>query len=464
MLLGSSIDARVELLRISSDMIRFRPLLALVFSCSCLAASASAASDKRPVPDYDGRGGPPTTPGDVLLWGPRILLLPPYFVSEYILRRPLGYVIAGAERSGLPAILYDFFTFGPDRNAGVFPTAYIDFGFSPSVGLYAFWNDAFFEGHDLRLRGATWGKNWLSASFAERFHLDEKRGDLFAIEASGLRRPDYMFFGIGPESRDSSQVRYGQDTLRLAGVLDQRLWRSSSLHAEVGVHSVDFQPGGFGDDKLLATAIADGSLPEPPGHRRGYTLVRTSAAVAIDSRLPRPEPGSGWRVAAGAVHGADLRANGSFIRYGGTLTGFLDLNDRHRVLSLSVGARFADPVGSNSEVPFTELTTLGGAEPMRGFVPGRLLGRSNVVADLAYRWPIWIWLDGSMHAEVGNVFDAHLSDFEPKLLRWSASLGVESAGTPDTGIQLLVGVGSETFDSGGKVNSFRLVLGTTHDF
>jgi hypothetical protein len=121
-------------------------------------------------------------------------------------------------------------------------------------------------------------------------------------------------------------------------------------------------------------------------------------------------------------------------------------------------------VGSDSEVPFTELTTLGGAEPMRGFVPGRLLGRSNAVADLAYRWPIWIWLDGSMHAEVGNVFDAHLSGFEPKLLRWSASLGVESAGTPDTGIQLLVGVGSETFDSGGKVNSFRLVFGTTHDF
>ena len=179
---------------------RFRPLLALLFSCLCLADPASAATDKRQLPDYDGRGGPPTTPGDVLLWGPRILLLPPYFVSEYILRRPLGYAIAGAERSGLPALLYDFFTFGPDHNAGVFPTAYIDFGFYPSVGLYGFWNDAFFKGHDLRLRGATWGKNWLSASFAERFHLDESSNDLFALQASGLRRPDYAFFGIGPES------------------------------------------------------------------------------------------------------------------------------------------------------------------------------------------------------------------------------------------------------------------------
>jgi hypothetical protein len=445
-------------------MVRLGLWLALLLSCSGLAGSASAASEKRPIPDYDGRGEPPTTPGDVLLWGPRILLLPPYFVSEYILRRPLGYAIAGAERSGLPAFLYDVFTFGPDRNAGVFPTGFIDFGFSPSVGFYAFWNDAFFEGHDLRLRGATWGKNWLSASFAERFQLDPASRAVFAIEASGLRRPDYAFFGIGSESRESSEVRFGQDTLRLASVFDQPLWRSSSFHAEVGVRSIDFHRGGHDDEELLEDAVAAGSLPEPPGHRRGYTLVHSRAVVTIDNRLPRPAPGSGFRVAAGALHGADLRSKGSFIRYGGSLTGFVDLNDRHRVLSLTLGTRFADPIGSDSEVPFTELATLGGAEPMRGYVPGRLLGRSYAVADLAYRWPIWMWLDGSMHAELGNVFGAHLSGFEAKRLRWSASLGVESAGTPDTGLQLLIGVGSETFDSGSKVSSFRFVFGTTHEF
>lgn len=443
---------------------RLRPLLALLLSCLSVAAPASAASDKRPIPDYDGRGGPPTTPGDVLLWGPRILLLPPYFVSEYILRRPLGYAIAGAERSGLPALLYDFFTFGPERNAGIFPTAYIDFGFSPSVGFYSFWNDAFFEGHDLRLRGATWGKNWLSGSFAERFHLGKDSGDLFSIEGSALRRPDYTYFGLGSESRDSAEVRYGQDTLKLGGIFDQRLWRNSTLDAEFGVQSVDFQRGGFGKHRVLAEAIADGSLPEPPGHRRGYTLVRSSTVLAIDSRLPRPAPGSGFRVAAGAVHGADVRAEGSFVRYGGALTGFLDLNDRHRVLSLTLGARFADPIGSDAEVPFTELVTLGGTEPMRGFVPGRLIDRSAAFADLAYRWPIWMWLDGTMHAEFGNVFSDHLSNFELKRLRWSGSIGVESTGDQGAGVQMLVGVASETFDSGGKVDSFRFVLGTTHDF
>src|SRR5262245_44149998 len=70
------------------------------------------SDEKRKVPDYDGRGDEPTTTGDVLLWGPRILLAPPYLVSEYLLRRPIGFLIAGAERSGVPVMLYDIFLFG----------------------------------------------------------------------------------------------------------------------------------------------------------------------------------------------------------------------------------------------------------------------------------------------------------------------------------------------------------------
>jgi hypothetical protein len=87
-----------------------------------------------------------------------------------------------------------------------------------------------------------------------------------------------------------------------------------------------------------------------------------------------------------------------------------------------------------------------------------------VSAELAYTWPIWIWLNGALRAEVGNAFGEHLEGFEPKLLRWSGALGVESTGSGDSGLQILVGAGSETFASGGKVDSLRLVIGTTHGF
>src|SRR5689334_24631168 len=58
--------------------------------------------DERAVPDYDGRGDDPTTAGDVLIWVPRVLFSPLYFVSEFIVRRPLGWLVSTAEEEEIP--------------------------------------------------------------------------------------------------------------------------------------------------------------------------------------------------------------------------------------------------------------------------------------------------------------------------------------------------------------------------
>jgi hypothetical protein len=124
-----------------------------------------------------------------------------------------------------------------------------------------------------------------------------------------------------------------------------------------------------------------------------------------------------------------------------------------------VQSTFVDPIGGGS-VPFTELATLGGDKaPMSGFVPGRMIDRSAAVATLRYRWPIGPWLDGSLQAAVGNVFGEHLEGFETRLLRVSAALGFESDSSPDSAFHFLIGFGTETFDHGGKVDSFRLAVG-----
>src|SRR5687767_15236803 len=110
----------------------------LVLACSVLAPLVALADEveKKPVPDYDGREEPGPDAGDVLLWVPRTAFFPLYLVSEYVLRRPLEWFVVTAEREQWPTLVLDFFTFGPDRTAGVFPTALFDFGFRPSVGLY----------------------------------------------------------------------------------------------------------------------------------------------------------------------------------------------------------------------------------------------------------------------------------------------------------------------------------------
>jgi len=436
---------------------------ALSALCGLWAPAAHAEEAERPLPDYDGRGEPPTTTGQVLLWIPRIVFSPVYLITEFVLRRPIGFVIAGAERAGIPATLYDFFTFGTEHQAGIVPTLLINFDFYVSVGLYAFWDNAFVKGHDMRLRGSFGGNEWRSAAFSDRWRYTSDPFDRIAIEPSLERRPDYTFFGLGYDSRQSSLVRFGQDRLQLRGLIDKRIFKASSVQAEVALRHVEFRRGGYKNDEELDDAIANGELPSPPGYDTGYFILRSGLTLTLDSRSPRPAPGSGVRLVTAFAHSADLRDSNSFVGYGSALTGFLDLNGRSRVVSLSVGARFADPIG-DAVIPFTELVTLGGTEPMRGLYEGRLIDRSAAVAAIGYRWPIWIWLDGALRAEIGNVFAEHLDGFELKRLRWSASLGAGSNGSTDSAFEIGVGVGSETFESGGTVNSFRFVAGTTHGF
>jgi hypothetical protein len=420
-------------------------------------------SPRRTLPDYDGRPAPDPDAGDVLLWVPRVLLFPLYFVTEVVIREPLGFLIAGAERNGLPAALYEFFTFGQEHQAGIVPTAYASFDFQPSVGLYAFWNDAFFKGHDLRLRGGFGGPEWVSAAVSERFYLDAERAHRLALEAALLQRPDYTYFGIGPDTRQSNLSRYGQALLEARALYDQRGWRNNFLHAKIVLRSVDFRTGGYDGDPTLVERVAGGTFAAPPGYASGYELLATELSAALDTRRAPPASGSGLRAGASGGYSFDLREGGGFVRYGAGVGAFWDVNQRQRVLSLTASARFVDPTGGGV-IPFTELVSLGGSEPMRGLYPGRLYDRSSAVLDLSYRWPIWIWLDGSLHSEFGNVFGPHLEGFRVRRLRWSGALGVESKGTPDSQFQLLIGVGTETFESGGKIDSLRIAAGATSGF
>jgi hypothetical protein len=440
--------------------------LSLGFAAFCAPLVAQAKSEPdRPLPDYDGRDGKghPTTVGQAALWVPRVVLFPLYVVSEYVIRRPLGYAITAAEKADLPTALYDFFAFGPDHKAGIVPVGFVDFGFRPSIGLYAFWDDAGMKGHALRLRGSTGGAGWLAGALSERFQIS----DAASIGWSGslTRRPDYTFYGIGPDTRESNRSRYAADTAQAQLNFRTLYWRSSALDTSVGYRGVSFGPGRYGHDPSLPLQVERGAFTTPDGYAEGYRAPFIDSALTFDTRRIEDSSESGGRLALSAEEGGDLSRStpASWLRYGASLGGFLDLGNRGRVLSLSVAAEFSDPLASRP-IPFTELVTLGGNDKMPGFRMGRLRGRSSGVATLRYSWPIWIWLDGSMQAAVGNVFNAHLSGASWGESRFSGAIGVESRGSHDSVFQLLVGFGTETFNSGAEVNSIRIVAGARSGF
>ncbi|MDB4947015.1 MAG: hypothetical protein JWP97_6549 [Labilithrix sp.] len=419
-------------------------------------------SPKRAVPDYDGRGPEPTTAGDVSLWIPRVLLSPLYVVSEYVIRRPLGLLLTTAERNNWPEAVRNFFTFGPEKKAGILPTAFLDLGFRPSVGIYAFWDDLLGPGNHLRLHFSTFGPDWVQAAVADKIPVG--KSSFFDIRVEGVHRPDQVFHGLGPESRQANRSRYGLDMLQARPVFETTWWKGSRVTIEGGLRYVDFRDDACCSDPSVVTRVREGTLVAPPGFADGYTAAYERGELTIDSRDQRPASQTGVRLEVYGEQGSNVRrAADNWVKYGGSLGGFVDVKN-NRTVSLSVTTMFVDPLSARAVIPFTEQVVLGGSGPMRGYLYGRLIDRSAAVATFKYRWPIWVFLDGSIQAAVGNVFGPQLENFKPDLLRFSSSVGVESVGTADHTFEVLVGLGTETFASGANVNSARLLFGTNRGF
>lgn len=444
---------------------------------------APIASDrKRDVPDYDGREEP-TTAGDVLIWVPRVIFSPLYFVSEFIVRRPLGALVTAVEEEKVVPQVIDFLTFGPEGNIGIVPTGLIDFGFRPSVGLYFFWNDFLHENNALRARAATWGPDWLLFNLKDRLSLDHHT-DL-TLQGEFLRRSDLVFHGLGPES-GSERARFQQTKVEGEFGFETRLWRSSRFRSHVGIRKVNFDPTtGDADGPTVAQEVARGRFPLPPGMDDGYFIAFQGLSASLDSRprrmpdwLPAASdyvspPGTGVRFALRGEHAQGLEQSpqptpsaprlNHWVTYGATLGGFLDLGAQ-RVVGLSAIVDFAEPIDDGTTIPFTELISLGGERPMRGFLQGRLVGQSSAVAQFDYQWPIWVWIDGALHYSVGNVFGEQLDGFEAGLLRQSFGVGFKSTSSRDHVFEVLLAFGSDTFDAGGDIETVRFVLGATSGF
>jgi len=446
---------------------------AVTAACGLLPSRASAEPEKRAVPDYDGRGKEKTTASDVLLWPPRVVVFPLYLTSEFLVRRPIGALATHAEKHRWPTKLVDFFTFDREHKSGIIPTGFYEFGFRPSLGLYFFWDDAGFKGHELRAHAGTWGPEWISAAVAERFRF---RGDraMFSWRAEYIRRPDALFAGIGSRTLERDVSRFGFTRVGFAPAFDISLGGLASFKAAVGVRKLSFRDDdSCCGDPTMREVVAQGVYERPPGFD-GYTALHQTLSVAFDTRKPNGSA-TGARAAFDFEHAGDVsdRRGRQWVTYGAQLGGFLALDSHGRTLGLVVKALFADPVAGN-EVPFTEQANLPyagtvgagivGLGALNGFRPGRLVDRSALVATLQYSWPVWIWLDGMVHVAAGNVYSAHLGNLDPKLTRFSTAVGFRTTGAPDHQFEVLVGTGTETIEDGLGLNAIRIYGGATRAF
>lgn len=449
------------------------PPAALDRSALDAGGPAITVEDERTPPDFDGREDP-TTAGEVALWVPRILLSPLYLVSEYVIRRPLGLLVSAIEENDLPALLLNFFSFGGTDSILV-PTGFIDFGFRPSFGLYFRTKDFLVDGHRIVARAATGGVRWWRLSLAERYETSDER---WFVQARGgfEYRPDGLYYGIGLASDRDNEAGYGYWFVDGELSTEYRYFRSSMLEAHASIGTVDFFDDASEDPSVREQQMAGVFTELPPGYENGYDVVRLGTTATFDSRPERPEPGRGVRVQGDLECSFSLSggpSERSSLRYGGSLIGFVDVTGWQHVLSLGVWAQLIENI--EGEVPFTELVDAGGTDsggprqdrdgaPLRGFIRGRLIGESATALFVAYRWPVWVWLDGTLQLALGNVFGENFAGFEIDRLRLSATIGLRTTEARDHSFDVLFGFGTETIEQGLDITSVRIVFGANETF
>lgn len=428
-----------------------------------LASTVTAhAEPKRPVPDYDGRGNPDTDGDSWPLWIPRIVLSPVYVAHEYLIRRPLGAFVTKAEREHWADSVQEIFTFGPKGNNVIYPTALFDFGLLPSVGVYYAGEDFLAVDNTLRVHAATWGRPWISATVADHYAIDNSNTVQARFEFR--RAEDNIYFGIGPDAKQSNESRFGLEKAEASLSYHTKIpGRESRLQIWGGVHRLTPIDGTCCADPSIAQEVAMGELPAPPGLHETYTAAFAAVDLLLDSRAPKPAPGSGAFLHAWAQPNKELPGDRSWMQYGGEVGGSVDLDGQQRVIKMQLAVSLLDQIRGTRAIPFTEYPVMDG-DLMPGFVPGWLRGQSLAAAQVGYTWPVWIGFDGQTRFTVGNAYGEHLDGLMPGKFRWSWDIGLTTNTHRDQGFELLFGLGSETFDQGAGITSVRFAIGSRQGF
>ena len=431
---------------------------------------------RRPVPDLDQRPEPGPDAGQILIWIPRVLLWPLHAVAEYVLRAPIGTLLSTAEHQRWDILQFPPFAEG-QQSAGIVPTAFIDFGFQPSGGLYTWFDNLGLRGNALRLQAGFGGVDWLRGTVLDRITLGERGPDGGFVGVHGSieakvdawMRPDHVFLGLGPYADGEHVARYGRRRLdgELAGTM--RPWRSSEIRISTGISANEIYDTTYLDrgQLTMSDAVAAGffeGISTLPSGFGGYTSYWQRMDVAIDTREGAPMNGSGVRVEAHAELAFDVLRplDRRWILWGGAVGAFWDV-DSGRTLGIWGAADFASRLGTE-DVPFTEMPDAGGRGRMTGFRTGWITGASTVAVSLEYRYPIWVSIQGFVNATIGNAFGPELADFEARLLRTSYALGLRTMGDPDSSLTFQVGFGTATIEDGLDPILLRITVGMQEGF
>jgi len=368
-------------------------------------------SDRPPPGAESGRVDEPTDDSAARTVGRTLLLVPRGVVEVTML--PIRGTIWANDRYHLIGRARRWF-FNDAGTIGLYPLVFFETSGGVLAGVQL--EAALSPSNRLKVfAGLGPARGRVDGSWRSSGHFDDHV--VFTVHGEYDSRPESRFFGIGNGDEISAPAMqldpFGD--VAVESFYADRLARADVI-ADARV------AGPF--HVLAATALADRkrseSTREPtiemvfsPESRVVFDDRYRSAYGELELRYDTRGPSSEWQPAmvtskgslAAVYAGPALLDSGSdYWRYGIDAQHFMMIGSGPRVLSArlemeSISARA-------TEVPFTELPSLGGRTWLRGYPTDRFRDRVAAVGSLEYQWDLSRVLYASLFVDVGRVYPA----------------------------------------------------------
>jgi hypothetical protein len=231
--------------------------------------------------------------------------------------------------------------------------------------------------------------------------------------------PEDDFWGLGPDTSESSRTNYRLEDIRLSFGAGLHYRNGLRIAGVVGLTETNVGPGKDRDHPSTETLFSEVTAPglgSAPDYWYG------GVEIDLDRRDNRENPAGGDFAAFSWTRFAD-RADGdfSFDRYTAEYRRFLALGSGRR---LAGRARFITTSEFDGHrIPIFLEPSVGGTDTLRGFHQYRFRSGSSLVFNLEYRHDLMGFLTGIVFADAGRVAEGPM-DLDFGGLRGSAGGGV----------------------------------------
>jgi outer membrane protein assembly factor BamA len=227
--------------------------------------------------------------------------------------------------------------------------------------------------------------------------------------ASYYRDPSMEFFGIGnndvgPEELSNQDLKRG----RIGFTLGYRVLRRVALTVSAMYRETDVDPG-----KSSHSPTTQRFAPTLPGVHGGKSNY-VGAALVFNSRDEVVRPTEGWTfiIKYLSADSALWNNNTDFSKLILDTSYTVPLVWRRQIIALHANTEIE--FGDKKDIPFFELTSLGGDDSMRGYFPHRFLGKGRALFNAEYRLKLadfnlrklWdVTIDGVAFGDAGRVYE-----------------------------------------------------------